>query len=334
MNYRHAYHAGNFSEVFKHVLLISLISAFLRKNKPFCYLETHAGLGSYDLFSEAAQKTQEYTGGIAKVYQLHDPRMPESIVDYIEMVRSWNQQKDSSQLHYLQRSPVNSRDGGLSGGGSAILPLDSKQNSVLRSDYYQKGVHGDFRRELLHYYPGSPRFVRSLLRPQDRMILTELHPEDVLILKDEFHKDSQVAVHHLDGYLGLKAFLPPKEGRGLVFIDPAFEKEDEFKRIAQQLQFATQRWSAGTFAVWYPIKDAVKVKNFYQFLKSSGIREILCCELHVPFSASTGLFACGMIVVRPPWQWKEQVEQTLPWMCKILSEPGQGSYFIDWLVQE
>jgi len=77
-----------------------------------------------------------------------------------------------------QRFPVNSRDGGLSGGRSAILPPDSKQNYVLRSDYYQEGVHGDFRRELLgrdlNYLEALLRatyLVRDLINtpPQDMM---------------------------------------------------------------------------------------------------------------------------------------------------------------------
>jgi 23S rRNA (adenine2030-N6)-methyltransferase len=59
MNYRHSYHAGSFTDVFKHVVLIALTKAFLRKETPFCYLDTHAGIGLYDLMSPETQKTKE-----------------------------------------------------------------------------------------------------------------------------------------------------------------------------------------------------------------------------------------------------------------------------------
>jgi 23S rRNA (adenine2030-N6)-methyltransferase len=64
MNYRHAYHAGNFADVIKHVVLTGLIHSLARKETPFCYIDTHAGTGYYDLFAANTQKTKEYVGGI------------------------------------------------------------------------------------------------------------------------------------------------------------------------------------------------------------------------------------------------------------------------------
>ena len=63
MNYSHLYHAGNFTDVLKHVVLISLIKSLLCKEKGFFYLDTHAGAGVYDLFSAAAKKNKEYELG-------------------------------------------------------------------------------------------------------------------------------------------------------------------------------------------------------------------------------------------------------------------------------
>ncbi|MFT8591700.1 MAG: 23S rRNA (adenine(2030)-N(6))-methyltransferase RlmJ [Acetobacter orientalis] len=64
MNYRHAYHAGNFADCMKHALLVSLLGSFLRKPAPFVVLDTHAGIGRYDLNSLEAEKTQEWQSGI------------------------------------------------------------------------------------------------------------------------------------------------------------------------------------------------------------------------------------------------------------------------------
>lgn len=67
MNYRHHYHAGNFADVMKHVLLTGLLAGMTRKDSAFCYIDTHAGLGLYDLSQSPAQKTGEYKDGIGKV---------------------------------------------------------------------------------------------------------------------------------------------------------------------------------------------------------------------------------------------------------------------------
>ncbi len=68
MNYRHLYHAGNFADVIKHVVLTVLIQALQRKETPICFLDTHAGIGLYALQSEQAQKKQEYQHGIGKLF--------------------------------------------------------------------------------------------------------------------------------------------------------------------------------------------------------------------------------------------------------------------------
>jgi 23S rRNA (adenine2030-N6)-methyltransferase len=166
MNYRHIYHAGNFADVFKHVLLVALIRSLLQKDKAFCFLDTHAGIGRYDLQSTQAQKCKEFVGGIAKIMQQEKP--PALIADYLNCVKKTN----------------------------ANAP------------------------DQLQFYPGSPDIVKQLMRPQDRMILTELHDEDYLTLRRAFPHDKQVGVHLQDGYQALKAFLPPPERRGLVLIDP------------------------------------------------------------------------------------------------------------------
>lgn len=268
MNYRHHYHVGNFADVFKHILLVSLLQSFLKKETPFCYLETHAGIGWYDLSSPLVQKNPEYLHGIARVQEQSD--FPEIIQQYL----------------------------------------------------------GIFQ---LGFYPGSPKIARHFLRPQDRMILSELHPEDSKVLKQLFRGDRQVAVHHIDGYQSLKAFLPPAEKRGLVLIDPPFEQTDEWQRIVSSVQEALQRWRHGMFAIWYPIKDRPIIDRFYRMLKKSGLPKTLCVEFGVsPEHLSSQLHDCGLIVINPPWGFDTQCAALLPWLCQALS----GYYQIDWLIDE
>ena len=88
MHYRHAYHAGNFADVHKHVVLVGLLQALSRKDSPWCYLETHAGAGLYDLAGAAANATAEWQDGIAQLAL--DGESPEPLAAYLAAVRALN----------------------------------------------------------------------------------------------------------------------------------------------------------------------------------------------------------------------------------------------------
>lgn len=279
MNYRHIYHAGNFADVFKHCVLLLLIESLLHKDKPFCYVDTHAGIGIYDLQSEFAQKTLEYSLGVAHILDCAAQDIPPELAPYLAAIK---------QLNF----PF------------VTMPLNGSN---------------------LRFYPGSPYLVRSLLRAHDRMILTELHKEDVLQLKQVFARDKQVAVHHCDGYQGLKAFLPPRERRGLVLIDPAFEQKNEFELILAALQTALSRWQSGIYAIWYPITDFALVSNFRRFLRKMSV-PVLICEMTINKQTALKEFVgCGFAIINPPWQLDKKLQRVLPWLWKALSINQQGA---------
>jgi 23S rRNA (adenine2030-N6)-methyltransferase len=83
MNYRHAYHAGNFADCFKHALLVALIGAMQRKAKPYLFLDTHAGIGRYDVAAPEAEKTGEWQEGIGRLLAANPPELSE----YLELVQ-------------------------------------------------------------------------------------------------------------------------------------------------------------------------------------------------------------------------------------------------------
>ncbi len=88
MSYRHAYHAGNFADVLKHLVLVRCLRHLLRKDKPVLYLDTHAGAGMYALDSEQALKTGEYRQGIARLQTAADTPAP--LADYLALIRDAN----------------------------------------------------------------------------------------------------------------------------------------------------------------------------------------------------------------------------------------------------
>jgi len=184
----------------------------------------------------------------------------------------------------------------------------------------------------LRVYPGSPRIARALLRPGDRLMLTELHPNEHAALKAEFANDRQVSVHHTDGYAALKALLPPPERRGLVLLDPAYELKDEFDRLLTAVQTLHRRWATGVIAVWYPILDRAPSLRWQQSLQKLAIPAMLCAELGLyPYDAPLGLHGTGMILINPPWKLDETLGRLLPELRQCLRVGDYGQTRLEWL---
>jgi len=170
--------------------------------------------------------------------------------------------------------------------------------------------------------PGSPRLVRAALRPGDRFIACELHPEEALLLKREFAGDRAVEVRQADGYKALKALLPPVERRGLVLIDPPFEVPDEYEHLLRALRQGVRRFATGCYAIWYPIKDDAAAA----FAADFAAFKPLVLELRLDGVAPGKLAACGLAVINPPWRFEEAMREALPW---IAAQLGAG---VSWAV--
>lgn len=280
MNYRHAYHAGGFADVFKHTVLALVIEALKRKETPFCAIDTHAGIGLYDLRSEHAEKTGEADQGVRRL-------------------------------------------------AGQVLPFEM-------GPYWQavKSVNHSVKAGALQWYPGSPRLMRALMRESDRLLLAELHPEDVETLRAEFAGDARVLVRAMDGYTALKALLPPEERRGVVLIDPPFEGKDEFAQLQQGLSDAWRRWPTGIYAIWYPIKGLAPVRAFHAWLRTNAPAETIAAELLIhPAVTDERLNGCGLVIVNPPWKLDQQIANVLPFLHATLQQTGGSSEMIP-LVRE
>lgn len=183
----------------------------------------------------------------------------------------------------------------------------------------------------LRFYPGSPWLIRHFLRPRDRLALTELHPGELPVLRELFAGDRRVAVHRRDAYEGLKALLPPAERRGLVLIDPAYERRDEFTRVAEGLSQAWARWPSGVFALWYPIGLRREVAAFHARVRAGGVQKVLVTELLVaPDSVPRRLNGSGLLLVNPPWQIDERVAELGAWLAEALGDAAR--HRLEWLV--
>jgi len=102
MNYRHIYHAGSFTDVMKHAVVALILDRLRIKDAPFCVLDTHAGIGRYDLRSEQAGKTGEYLGGIARIMAAAET-LPSELAPFLNAVRALN--PEPGNLRWYPGSP-------------------------------------------------------------------------------------------------------------------------------------------------------------------------------------------------------------------------------------
>ncbi|WP_373779035.1 23S rRNA (adenine(2030)-N(6))-methyltransferase RlmJ [Glaesserella sp.] len=187
----------------------------------------------------------------------------------------------------------------------------------------------------LRYYAGSPLLAVQQLREQDRALLTELHPNDFPLLRQEFAKKPNVVTKRENGFQQLKSALPPKEKRGLVLIDPPYELKEDYELVVKVIIEGYKRFATGVYAIWYPVVLRQHTKRIVKGLQETGIRKILQIELAVrPDSDQRGMTASGMIVINPPWQLESQMKNILPYLTDVLVPEGTGSWTVEWITPE
>jgi 23S rRNA (adenine2030-N6)-methyltransferase len=271
MNYQHAYHAGNFADVVKHITLSLILQYFAQKEKPFCYIDTHAGEGSYEFAREEMQKTTEAVRGILTL--LEKPSLA-LIEPYLNVVRAFQ--------------------------------------------------------EAYQAYPGSPLIADAFLRSDDSMILNELHPNASVLLKYQFRRDKNIAIHQRDAYECLPAILPPKEKRAVILIDPPFEKNHEIADIQSVLARSLERFSPGCYVVWFALTNRYpSLINDRKMLKKLSDK-YLAFDMVIESSpyAEKGLIGCGMAIINPPYVLEAQLEKVLPYLWSIFSPDKEGYWRI------
>jgi 23S rRNA (adenine2030-N6)-methyltransferase len=307
LKYRHEHHAGNFADVHKHVTLLALLAALRRKDKGFLYLETHAGRGAYDISGTSG----ESASGIGRLETHRPPQGAESCA--AEEVR-----------HYLARV------------------------ELLRCE------RGEPR-----LYPGSPLLAASELRTVDRAVFVESLPAEARALERALSGQAQgrarppqvagsraetalfdrdgagpgrspdpalnVTIQTGDGFELLRAWLPPRERRGLTFIDPPYEESRlDFERTRHAAAEALRRFHTGVVAVWYPIKDERDTAAWHAALASELDCGLLAAELSLyPRDSRVALNGSGMLILNPPFQLAERMAIWLPQLHACL-DAGHG----------
>lgn len=203
--------------------------------------------------------------------------------------------------------------------------------ALVRKFAEQKGAPDD----TLRYYPGSPWIAQLLARPQDRLVFCEKQPDERERLDLEFGRAARVQVSALDGYGAPRALLPPPERRALVLIDPPFEAQDEFARVARAVAEGLRRLPSAVYAIWYPLTERARVDAFFAELLALPLPPTLELELTVAGEQSAlKMKGCGLVVVNPPWQFDGEARRMLDWLAGALAQEPGGRAKSRWLVPE
>ena len=211
----------------------------------------------------------------------------------------------------------------------------ARQDAPSEFSPYLDAVRAENPDGKLNFYPGSPRITRRFMRAHDRLALSELNKKDYEALASLFAHDRQVQVRLLDGYQALKAFLPPPERRGLVFIDSSFDRAQEFKRLTDGFIEGHGKFATGVYALWYPLMDAIAMQGFERRVAATGVRKILQLELSVRNLGVAGsVRGCGMLVVNPPFGFEAAARKIVTWLWPVLAHGGEGGERVRWLVPE
>src|ERR1700710_434874 len=282
MNYRHAFHAGGFADVVKHIVLVRILTHLHEKPAAFRVIDSHAGAGVYDLTGDEARRGGEWLTGIARLMQARfsEAALP-LVTPYLDIVRAFNTKAE------------------------------------------------------LAAYPGSPLIARALLRPQDRLTACEVEPKARRHLIGALRRDTQARVVDLDGWMALPAFVPPKERRGLVLIDPPYEQKDEFERLAEAFAVAFAKWPTGSYLLWYPVKSRRATDDLARHVaevagSSQPSGKCLRLEFSVaPQAADAALTSAGLLIVNPPWTLAGELRAILPELEKPLGLGGAGRFRLE-----
>ena len=185
------------------------------------------------------------------------------------------------------------------------------------------------------FYPGSPRLVRALARPQDRLALFEKQPEEAEALRIELLRLGSVGIQTADGYAGLRGQLPAKEKRALVLIDPPFEAKDEFVQVVRAVGDALRRAPATTIMIWYPLTERARVDLFFDDLRMLALPPTFALELSVVGPANPmKMKGSGLVVINPPWQLDQELAPAARWLAGALAQDSGSQAELHWLVRE
>lgn len=292
LSYLHRYHAGNFADLHKQLVLTEILMRLQEKAKPYSILDTHAGEGLYTYSDKLSKNYRELQSGLGPFFNqidsfIDDISVPNVIRVYAQILKKYN------------------------------------PNNHLKK------------------IPGSPLLLSSFLNQDIKLTLCEKHPSVFASLETHFSPAPvNLTLSKNDGYQTAKALLPPKEKRGLIFIDPSYEEKTEYENIAECLTQAIKRFSTGIYVIWYPILNNRPRDNLEWLIKKISRLAIKSLWQHEWYlepgldpetSGFHALQGSGLLCIQLPWQTQDHLNVCFDWLNTHLF-PGRKCK-VSWLRQ-
>lgn len=184
----------------------------------------------------------------------------------------------------------------------------------------------------LRYYPGSPELSLRLMRPNDRLIANELHPQDAIALEQQYLHDPRCDVTSMDAETCLKAKLPPPERRGVILVDPPYEMKTEAEKTVRMLEQGVRRFAQGVYVVWYPMKADQTAETVLTGAKEIGLPGTLKVQMRVREAfKGGGLAGSGLVILNAPWKLDAELRQLVPALAQRLGIGSWGQAEVSWL---
>ena len=311
MNYQHAFHAGNFADVHKHIVLTRVLEYLRQKPAPFRVVDTHAGAGRYDLLGPQAARSGEWRDGIERLFAA--PRSGAAGTDsaqalvapYLDIVAALN---PGGTLRLYPGSPL------------IVKALLRRQDRLIACELepsaaasLQVVLHGDARAKALAIDGWMALFAN--IPPKERRGLIVIDPpyEEGVEFTRLFDTLAQA---HRKWASGLYLLWYPIKMTGITGLSSTFSSvpPDGYRRRQQ----SSRRDGADALA---------------RRLRRAGIPKILRCELSIgPARADGALTGSGLIVVNPPFPLERELRVLLPALVRWLAPTG--TYRLDWLSRE
>lgn len=301
MNYQHAYHAGNFADVVKHTLLVELLERYQAKQKCFYALDAYAGRGLYSLGDTPAQKTGEHLQGVTRLLSANHDSAPFAVRRYIEHIS--NAKKIYDKYVYAGSPWI------LAQYADDSARVVRRQKRRSRTDFAPDADIFDVISEKAQ--SDTPKFCRAEAFEKNANEYDALYYQLYRL---------PIGIHHRDAFEGVLGVIPPPERRGLVFLDPPFEREyKDFSAFVDLIVKVAQKWQNSTVALWYPIKNLDAVATFYNKMRRTGLDGQWIGELCLyPTDIAVGLMGTGFYVLNPPYGFDKSAHQILSYLKSAL----------------
>ncbi|AIL32601.1 23S rRNA (adenine(2030)-N(6))-methyltransferase RlmJ [Basilea psittacipulmonis] len=196
-------------------------------------------------------------------------------------------------------------------------------------DHYLTFIHDTMEDNV---YPGSPWIAMSMSRDRDKLRFFEWHPNEfqnlnAFVQSQDRALQRNIMTFHADGFVGIKALLPPPTKRAITIIDPSYENKRDYQSVITCLQEALKRFATGCYIVWYPLVKRVERQEMLKQLEKMKV-SWLHVSLQVKSPEAVGLYGSGLFIVNPPYQLEQKLKEAMPVLCEMLAQDENAHFVI------